>query len=384
MIDSAGLHTRFRSVFGHTPQRVWAAPGRVTVIGDHTDYQGGVSLAVAVPYHVVVAAHDRADGVVRAQSGTTAEAFQQTTADIRGTVADALRLGQRLTGLAGFVGAVFDLMGREKGSDILVEGTLPPGSGLSSSAALSLGLLGALSTEAEPQPDWARLAQVVENRYLGVPSGILDQLAILYARPGHAVLIDARRRTAVPVPFDWSAAGMVLLVIDTGMARRLADTPYGIRVAEAARAAEAMGLSVLVEAQDDDLDRIRHLPVLHRRARHVVGENRRVRETVQAAGCDDWATVTRLIRDSHSSLRDDYGVSTDVLDETCRTVAELDGRAGARVTGAGFGGSAVALVPGPLEAEVRAAVQSLYRLKGWGSPQIRRVDRPAGGLERLV
>jgi galactokinase len=367
----------FASRYRRDPDRIWAAPGRVVVIGDHTDYQSGLSLASALPQTVTVAVADRDDEVVRWASGTTGEHGSATVA----ALADAGRR-RPLTGLFGFLVGCFAEFGRDRGADIWIEADLPPGSGLSSSAALALALGAALTGREHPDPDWAARARAVENAYLGVPCGLLDQLAILFAMDGQAVHVDAASATGRPVAFDWGQAGLTLWVIDTREPRRLSDVPYAERVAEAARASATLGVSSLREA---DRAAVQRLPEpLLRRARHIVEENRRVAAAEAAAAEGDWKAVAALLRESHASLRDDFAVSTRRLDLTVDGLNALDGRMGARMTGGGFGGTAMALGPRDLDGDVRRTLERLYHDQGWPEPRILAVPRPAAGLRRLL
>ncbi len=374
----------FQSLFASSPDRLWRSPGRVTIIGDHTDYEGGQSLATAVSEGVLVGVRDRSDGRVRAESLITGEVLDVDLSDLVARMEKASSSGAPASGLTGFVGGVLCLCDRRTGADILVGGTLPPGAGLSSSAALSLALIGALSGADGPDPSWPAMAQTVENRYLGVPSGLLDELAILYARDGCAVLIDAGRKTAVAVPFDWEQAGRVLLIVDTGVSRRLSDTPYGERVQEARQAALRLRVPNLASVGPEDVERLSDTPLWRRRARHVTNENRRVEETVAAAARGDWGAVAALMRASHASLRDDYEVSLTVLDTTCALLDSLDPQGGARLTGAGFGGSAIALLPAEVEARARLNLFQMYDEHGFGTPRLLSLRRPARGLERIT
>ncbi len=382
-MEEASLARGFTDLFGTGPDRVWRAPGRVTVIGDHTDYQGGQSVAAAVSECVLVAARDRNDRRVRARSLTTGEDLDADVSDLVAGVGQSPSGNGPASGLRGFVSAVLVLGGRRSGADILVGGTLPPGSGLSSSAALSLALIGALSGADEPDPKWAQIAQTLENRYLGVPSGLLDQLALLYARDGYAILIDAGRQVAEAVWFDWARAGRALLIVDTGVTRRLSETPYGERVREARQAAVLLGLPNLASARIEDVECLDETPLLQRRARHVTSENRRVGEAVKAAARGDWDTVADLMRASHASLRDDYDVSERVLDATCELFDRLGPHTGARLTGAGFGGSVIALLPIALEKAAKVALVRMYAERGFGTPRLLTLGRPAPGVQRL-
>ncbi len=358
------------------PDVIWESPGRVNLMGDHTDYQGGFALPIAVPYATWIAAA-RTDGTtVRVatdyhdESVTLSETFR----------AAAVQSSGNLSGVGGFVTAVWDILGNPEGADLLLLTDLPVASGLSSSAALSVGLIAAVSSlagEALPPASLIRMARRVENRYLGVDSGILDPMAIVLAEEGQALWVDAAREEGKTVPFAYAQAGACLWIIDTRAPRTLAGSGYQDRVRECAEAAEVLGVPWL---KDADETMVARLPegVLRRRARHVVSENARVRETVAAAAQGDWPRVSQLFWDSHESLATDFMVSTAQLDDTVRVLRGLG--IGARLTGAGFGGSVIALGPSEQDGEVRTALQRLYQAKGWPAPGVMPVKRPARGL----
>lgn len=371
----------FRNAFGREPWVVFEAPGRVNLIGDHTDYQGGFCLPVGLALATTVAVAPRADAIVRARSDFGPEAVKSSLEELR-SAAESVPMN----GLRGFLAAVAVLIALDHGVDVHITSTLPSGSGLSSSAALSLGLIAALAyPRALEAAELIRLAQSVENRYLGVASGVLDQTAIVHARRDHAVHIDAGEGTARPIPFAYSAAGYLLAIIDTRTPRTLAASGYGQRVDETRRAAAALGLDHLRQATLSDLARIAD-PLLRRRAHHVVSENARVGEVVEAAGKGRFDDVAEAFNESHRSLRDDFEVSTPALDRAVDAVWALnrggsDHRAGARVTGAGFGGSVVALLPA--EAKERLIASLAAPSSEVPEPRLYWVPRPEAGLRRI-
>lgn len=372
------VRAHFHDHFGEWPVAVFRAPGRVTLIGDHTDYQGGLALAMALPMATWVAAGPRPAQTVQAGSDYKGAWFDGTVADLR-----ELAQARPVLGWAGLLAAVWSVLPAAAGANLWVESDLPVGAGLSSSAAIALGLLGALtvlSSQPITLPPLIRLAQRVENEYLGVPSGLLDQLSIAMAQPRSALLIDAAAQSARPVAFPYPDAGYRVWIVDTKSPRTLQAAGYRQRVQEAAAAAAALSLPRLATASERDLARIQD-PLLMRRARHIVTESARVRAAVDAAAHGRWAHVMALFNDSHASLAEDYEVSTPRLDQTVARLRQLG--IGARVTGAGFGGSIVAMGPAAQEPELLASLTALYEQEGWPPPATRPILYPNGGLMQV-
>ena len=343
----------------------WAAPGRVNLIGEHTDYNDGFVLPLAIPLRAKVTAASRPDrqaSVESAQAGPAAS-FAVTTApgEVTGWAAY----------VAGVLWALRQLGHRLPGLDLHVDSDVPLGAGLSSSAALTCAVAAAVNVVAELGLDrlaLARVAQVAENDYVGVPCGLMDQMASMLGRRGHAMLLDTRSLAVEHIAADFSAAGLTLLVIDTRVRHALADGAYAARRAQCAAAARGLGVSALRDAARTDLQRLDD-PVLVRRARHVVSENDRVLAAVAALRSHDWAELGRLLAASHRSLRDDFEVSSAELDVAVDT-ALAHGALGARMTGAGFGGSAIALVPTQLAAQVRGACREAFADRGLCEPHV--------------
>ncbi|CAN5763932.1 galactokinase [soil metagenome] len=307
------------------------APGRVNLMGDHTDYTGGLVLPAAIDRYVEIAGQpggdevvlrsDQFDGVARLPVGIG-------RADVGSIEPSWARL----------VAAVVVELQPSHGFVCTVTSSVPAGAGLSSSAALELAVAVALGADTADPVALAQRAQRAEHLARGVPTGIMDQLACTAGRAGHALLIDCEALTHVPIPLP---DDVEIVVFHSGQARDLAASAYAERVAECAAAAAVIG--PLRTARAADVERL-HDDLLRRRARHVVTENARVRATVAALEDDDGVAVGRLMGDSHASLRDDYEVSTPAVDELVARLAASDGVLGARLTGAGFGGCVVALV----------------------------------------
>src|SRR5215213_4788479 len=317
--------------FGCEPNLVASAPGRVNLIGEHTDYNGGFVLPCAIDRRIAVAVGKGGDKLYSADFDETHE------------------VGEKDDSWADYPRGVAWAMG-EAGYEIepfraAFAGDVPLGSGLSSSAAIETAT--ALALDAFfgfdiGRKDLAVLCQRAENDYVGVASGVMDQYASLLCKAGAALLVDCRSLEATSVPLDLAAAGLALVVCDTRVERGLADTGYNDRRATCERAASMLGVEELRDATEGDLDLLSGAEL--KRARHVVSENARVLEAVEALENRDFDEFGRLMFASHASLRDDYEVSTPELDTFVRA-AQQHGARGARLTGAGFGGCAIALVP---------------------------------------
>jgi galactokinase len=333
------------------------APGRVNLIGEHTDYSDGLCLPVAIDRECRIQVSPRADRTIRARSR-----------QVEGVV--ELRAGAAPSGPAWgrFVaGAVTVVSGRGHpvgGRDLLVDSTVPTGSGLSSSSALAVALVLALLPVDAPERDdprvLAHLALDAEIEATGVPGGLLDQMASLCGREGHALLLDCRTLSVEPVPLP---DGLAIVVVDSGIARRLADSEYAERRMACDVAARRLGVPAL---RDADLAAVADDPI----ARHVVTENRRVLETAAALRAGDPTTAGALLVAGHESLRDDFRVSLPTLDRLVDLLVE-HGAYGARLTGAGFGGCVVGLVA---EDRVEACLAGVLAAAPPGT------DRPVTGF----
>jgi galactokinase len=332
------LERIFETRFGRAPEVMASAPGRVNLIGEHTDYNGGFVLPMAIPQKTRVALARRDDGAVvcsSVQMGDGAEAIRlgaevrsETWTDFVAGVTQALaRAGQTIAGF-----------------DVAVDSEVPIGGGLSSSASLEVALLRGLRQLYQLAIDdiaIARLGQRAENDLVGAPVGIMDQMAASLAGDGTALFLDTRslgfERVAVP-------AGAEVLVIDSGIHHRHSSGEYRIRRGECVRAAELLGVPELRDVAGSDLGRLAALPpTLRRRARHVVTENARVLEAVAALRAGDIAEMGALMDASHVSMRDDFDISLPEIDRLVELARAAPLIAGARLTGGGFGGSIVAL-----------------------------------------
>ncbi|MEQ6899659.1 galactokinase [Nocardioides sp. YIM 152588] len=361
------------------------APGRVNLIGEHTDYNAGLSLPFALPLGTSVTLTERADDRVLVSS-REAGAWSGTLADI-----EAGGVAGGVAGWAGYVAGVLWALGsaghRIPGCEIELASTVPLGAGLSSSASLECavatavaGLLG-LPLDDPGRRALAAACTRAETEYVGAPTGGLDQLAAMLGAEGEAVLIDFADHSAHRVPLHLAEAGLAILVTDTGVRHELAaGGGYADRRAECEAAAQALGIASLREAAAADVTRLAASPggsVTTRRARHVVTENERVLAAVAATGAGDWAGLGRLLTASHASLRDDFEVTVPALDLAAAT-AEAHGALGARMTGGGFGGSTIALLPLDRADAVREAIDGAFAGAGLPRPAHHLVE-PSGG-----
>lgn len=335
--DTISLRQAFRQQFGRDPELLSEAPGRVNLIGEHTDYNGGFVLPAAIDRTVAVALARRDDGVIRAFSvdyGQCDEFAAERVRRFMGT-----RGGWRDYTRA-VVWALLDSNVPVGGADIAISGDVPQGAGLSSSAAIEMAVAGALTAGSGVVPrDLAIYCQKAENLFVGVQCGIMDQLASALGVAGHALLIDCRSLELEPVPLP---DGIAIVIIDSGVQRRLAETPYNTRRRECSEAARQLGVESLRDADEAMLP---HLEGdLRKRARHVITENARVLAAVQALRSGDLKAVRRLMRESHLSLREDFEVSTPEIDLLVELADSDQDAMGSRMTGAGFGGCTVNLV----------------------------------------
>ncbi|OBG62988.1 MULTISPECIES: galactokinase [unclassified Mycobacterium] len=354
----------------------YAAPGRVNLIGEHTDYNLGFALPIALPQRTVVTfrpdgsdavtvGSDRADGSVRIALDTVPGDVAGWAAYVAGVVWALRRAGHPVPGGA-----------------MRITSDVEMGSGLSSSAALECAALGAIAAAAGARIDrieQARLAQRAENEYVGAPTGLLDQLASLFGRPATALLIDFRDLTVEPVAFDPDAAGVALLLIDSRARHSHAGGDYAARRASCERAAAELGVSSLREigVRGPSVVAAVRDPVDARRARHVLSENQRVLDCVAALRDADFGEAGRIFNASHASMRDDFEITTQHIDLIADTAVGA-GALGARMTGGGFGGCVIALVPADRTGAVGEAVRRAVRDAGFEQPVIARTRAAAG------
>ncbi|MER5729880.1 galactokinase [Streptomyces sp. NPDC002138] len=373
----------FRRVFGAHPEGVWAAPGRVNLIGEHTDYNDGFALPIAIPQHTLVAAKRRRDGRLRLHS----EQGEGPVIDL--AVADLVPGAVTTWGAypAGVVWALREAGYETGGADLHIDSTVPTGAGLSSSAALECAvafayddLYGLGLTPAA----LALIAQRAENGFVGVPCGVMDQMASACCAEGQALHLDIRAGAHEHVPFAPGAEGLRLLVVDTRVKHDLGDGAYAALRAGCERAARLLGLAALRDLAPEDLPRAgRLLPAsLVPLVRHVVTENARVTEAVSHLRAGRVAALGPIISAGHASLRDDYAISCAETDLVVDTALE-HGALGARMTGGGFGGSVIVLVAEERASAVGTAVTGAFRTAGYQEPHLFEVS-PAPGARRIA
>ncbi|MBF8172144.1 galactokinase [Streptomyces olivaceus] len=362
---------RFRELYGAEPEGVWAAPGRVNLIGEHTDYNDGFVMPFALPHTAVAAVSRRDDGILRLHSADIA------AGPVELRVAD-LAPGADKAWTAYPSGVVWALReaGHElTGADVHLASTVPSGAGLSSSAALevvvalalndlySLGLRG-----------WqlARLCQRAENVYVGAPVGIMDQTASACCEAGHALFLDTRDLSQRQIPFDLAAEGMRLLVVDTRVKHSHSEGEYGKRRAGCEKGAALLGVDALRDVPYADLDaaleRLGDEEEIRRLVRHIVTENERVERVVSLLESGDTRAIGPVLVEGHASLRDDFRISCPELDLVVDT-ALAAGALGARMTGGGFGGSAIVLVEAADVEPVTRAVRDAFAAAGFKAPR---------------
>jgi len=376
--DRAALLDSFRRAFGRPAQFVAEAPGRVNLIGEHTDYNEGHVLPLAIDRTVAVAAARR-KGDIRARALDCGEEDQFPTEGVAPTMGGGWRNYVR-----GVAWALAEAGHRLRGLDLAFTGDVPVGAGLSSSAALEVALAAAFAAASDLSLDrreLALLAQRAENGFVGVQCGIMDQLAAVFGEEGHALLIDCRSLEIEPLPLALEERGVAVVVVDSAVRRSLGDSAYNERRRECAEAAAALGAPALRDVSAQALEAWRAgLPeAIYRRARHVVTEEVRVTAAAGALRRGDLETLGRLLYESHESLRDDFEVSCPETDLLVELAAAVDGVLGARLTGAGFGGCTVNLVREEALDPFQRQVVDAYRERT-GLPARTHLVRAAGGL----
>jgi galactokinase len=377
-LDTA-LHARvtatFAAHFDVQPDLVARAPGRVNLIGEHTDYNDGFVLPCAIGPATMVAAGKRRDGevhIVAADFGDATDSFdlsaipksEQGWADyVRGMVDALQKAGFALTG-----------------ANVAIAGNLPKGAGLSSSASLEVAMGQAMLALAGTEIDRTRLAQIAqaaECEFVGTKCGIMDQLISAQGKAGHALLIDCRSLELIDAPIPDNVA---IMIIHSGVTRGLVEGHYNERRRQCEAAAAAMGIPALRDADPAMLELSSLDPVTRRRARHVITENKRTLDATKALAAADLETLGKLMAASHASMRDDFEITVPAIDSLVSLMQSTIGETGgARMTGGGFGGACVAILPADRVDMLRDSVGSGYRTPAGEKPLIM-VERPGPGV----
>jgi galactokinase len=375
----------FTELYGTEPEGVWSAPGRVNLIGEHTDYNDGFVMPFALPHTAVAAVSRREDGVLRLHS-----------ADVEGGVVE-LRLDDLAPESdrdwtaypAGVVWALREAGHPVTGADVHLASTVPAGAGLSSSAALEVVVALALNDLYElglQRWQLARLCQRAENVYVGAPTGIMDQTASACCEAGHALFLDTRDLAQKQIPFDLAAEGMVLLVVDTRVKHAHNEGEYGKRRAGCERGAALLGVDALRDIPYGELDaalaRLGDDEEAVRLVRHVVTEDERVEKVVALLESGQTRAIGPVLVAGHASLRDDFRISCPELDLVVDT-ALASGALGARMTGGGFGGSAIVLAEAADVETITKAVQEAFAAAEFTAPRVFEAV-PSAGARRLV
>ncbi|MEU6767205.1 galactokinase [Streptomyces sp. NPDC046853] len=386
-MDVAG---QFAELYGYEPDGVWSAPGRVNLIGEYTDFNEGFVMPLALPHTAVAAVARRSDGILRLHSAD----IDAPVAELR--VEDLTPLSKYGQGgwaayPAGVVWALRDA-GHDVsgGADIHLASTVPTGAGLSSSAALEVVTALALNDLYElglDAPRLAVLAQRAENAFVGVPCGVMDQMASACATEGHALHLDCRDLSTRQVPFDLAAQGLQLLVVDTRVKHELGDGAYAERRAGCEEGARILGVSHLRDVAyaqlPSALDKLTDADEkIGRYVRHIVSDDHRVEQVIGLLDAGDVRAIGPVLTEGHASLRDDLRISCEELDLVV-TTANAAGAIGSRMTGGGFGGSAIVLVEEVDAEPVTKSILEAFTAAGYTAPRVFPAV-PSAGARRLA
>src|SRR3954451_17339849 len=377
--DAESLVEAFRTQAGRQPVAVWAAPGRVNLIGEHTDYNDGFVMPFALAQRMVIAAAPRDDGNWSVTSLNNEETKIFSAADLEPGMAGWQAY------VAGVVWALQEAGHRVAGADLVLISDVPVGAGLSSSAAMECATLTALADLNNLDIaglERAKLARRSENVFVGAPTGLMDQAASTLCTEGNALFFDCRTDAAEQVSFDTGSAGLELLVLDTKTPHALVDSQYAARRASCEEAARLLGVPALRDVSDIDAA-LAQLPdqVMKRRVRHVVTENARVLESVNVLRAGRIADLAPLLDDSHESMRDDFEITVPQVDLAVET-ARSSGALGARMTGGGFGGCIIGLVELGDSERIGEAIVESFAAAGYGPP-VYFTAVPSTGAQRL-
>jgi galactokinase len=375
--SKAAARAGFIKHFGSEPNGIWSAPGRVNLIGEHTDYNEGFVLPFAIDRRTYAAIASRGDGIARVASGFTHEVVEIPVEQIS---------KDSVSGWSGYpLGVAWALIqagAKPSGFDLYVESDVPVGAGLSSSAAIECSVamgLNELWGASLDRSALAKIGQRAENEIVGAPTGIMDQTASFFGSVDHVVFLDCRSLVSEAIPLGLQQNLLEIVVMDTKVSHRLVDGGYAARRAACEEGAKQMGVSSLRDLSVDDLSRAQALldPLVYKRTRHVITENARVLETVRLLKSSGPQAIGELLYASHESMRDDFEISIDELDCAVETAMKV-GAVGARMTGGGFGGAAIALIHSSKVAELKAAVSGAFEARGFAKPELFSVLADAG------
>ncbi|MFF2651809.1 galactokinase [Streptomyces sp. NPDC058045] len=384
MTSTEAVTAGFQELYGAVPDGVWAAPGRVNLIGEYTDFNEGFVLPLALPHTALAAVRRRDDDVLRLYSADLGAPQVELRTEELAPRGD----GGWAAYPAGVVWALRQAGHPVRGADLYLTSTVPTGAGLSSSAALEVVTALALNdlyALGLTRPELARLAQRAENDFVGVPCGVMDQMASACCTPGHALHLDCRDLSQRQVPFDPAAHGLRLLVVDTRVRHALGDGAYAERRAGCEEGARRLGLSHLRDLPYPELDAALTTlgdERLRRYVRHVVSDDHRVRQVIARLDAGDVRGIGPLLLAGHRSLRYELRISCPELDLVVDT-ARAAGALGARMTGGGFGGSAIVLAEEGAADTVAGAVRTAFAAAGHTAPRIFTAV-PSAGARRLT
>ena len=364
------LKDSFAGHFGESAEAILQAPGRVNLIGEHTDYNDGFVLPAAINYYTAIACSPRRDRIIEAVAVDQGNSVVQIHLDEPQALSQTAPWSNYLRGMIQTLKA-FGL--QLSGANLAIAGNVPVGAGLSSSASLEMAIARALvhlSGEALTGQEAARIGQAAENDFVGCQCGIMDQLISALGEPHSALLLDCRSLATqtVPMPED-----LALVIVNSGVKRGLVDSEYNTRRLQCEQVAQQLSVPALrdltlsqLKAAQNRLD-----PVAFRRARHVITENQRTLDAAEALRAGDLKQLSLLMAESHASMRDDFEITVPAIDTLVEIIGSVIGQqGGTRMTGGGFGGCVVALVPKALQSQVIETVQKQYPQATGYQPEI--------------
>ena len=374
---TASASAGFAKQFGSAPEGVWSAPGRVNLIGEHTDYNEGFVLPFAINRRTYAAVSTRNDGIARVASSFSDEIVEIPLTNISNSTVSGWSAYP-----LGVAWALIQAGAKPTGFDLYVDSDVPVGAGLSSSAAIECSVAMALNDLWQANLDRSALAKIgqrAENEIVGAPTGIMDQTASLFGVLDHVVFLDCRSLVAEAIALGLKQNSLEIVVMDTKVSHRLVDGGYAARRAACEQGASQMGVSSLRDLEISDLGKAEEIldPLVFKRVHHVVTENARVLETVELLKSSGPKSIGDLLYASHESMRDDFEISIDELDLAVETAMGV-GAVGARMTGGGFGGAAIALIESSKIETLKSEVAKAFEARGFKKPELFSVLADAG------